>query len=368
MNKKLIALAVAGAMTGPAIAAAADVEIYGKARVSFGVVGNDNDADDTSDSEINVSSHSSRLGFKGSEDLGNGLTAVYQIEGEVDLDDKEKTDITSRNSFVGLAGGFGTVLLGRHDTPYKIATTKMDLFKDTHGDYTGAGVDGTHDARLNNVLAYISPDMGGFTFAGAYVTDLEDDDLDGADPEDHNTAISLAVMGNVGPVYASLAYQSIDNAGGLVDGILGTGATAALAAEDVTVEEDDSFDAIKLGLGYKITEGALVNFIYESTEVGDLDQDNIYLSGKFDVADSTDIRAAYGMRGEAGDLDDTDGTYFAIGAFTKLSKTTELYALYTAVDNDEDNPYPTAHLDKVDSIGGGASALAVGINVNFSSK
>ena len=363
MNKKLIALAVAGAMAGPAIAAAADVEVYGQGRISFGITGNDNPTDDEADSHMTITSHSSRLGFKGSEDLGDGLTAVYQIEGEVDLDDDADTSLTSRDSFVGLAGGFGTVLLGRHDVPYKLATKSADVWSDTYADLDGSALNKTHNDRADNVLAYISPDLGGFTVIGAYVTDIADDDLSAGDSEDEQSAISLAVMGDVGPVAASLAYQTVDN----ID-----------IAGDL-----ESADAIKLGLGYSM-DVASVNFVYEMTEAGDWEQDNIALTGSFNVSDSTAIKAVYGLRGEQsfnGDIDDSEGSFVALGVSTKLSKNVEAYALYAAVDNDDNagagsgvNTLAASAAKLSDGPealgddGSEASAIAVGINVKFSSK
>ncbi len=353
MKKNLIALAVTAAMVVPAAASAADVEVYGKARVSFAMTGNGTETAGQSDSEMTITSQESYVGFKGSEDLGNGLTAVYQVESIVDLDDAKEGGggFATRNSFVGLAGGFGTVLIGRHDTPYKIATAKMDVFEYTNADYTGAGVNKTHDARLDNVLAYISPAMGGFTFAGAYVTDASvggnNDDLDGGgnDPEDHQTAISLTGMMDMGAVSGSLSYQSVDNVSGT-----------------------DSYDAMKLGVSYAISDAASVNFIFETTELGDADQDNIYLSGAFGISDTTTLKAAFGQRGEVGGVDDTDGTYFAIGASTKMSKTTELYAQYTAVDNGDAGSSAKLKYVAGGGTGNEASALSVGIAVAFSSK
>ena len=368
MNKKLIALAVAGALVAPAAVSAADAEVYGKARVSFGITSNGAEGSNVSDSEMTITSHSSRLGVKGSEDLGDGLTVVYQVEGEIDLDDNKDTSLASRDSFVGLAGGFGTVLLGRHDTPYKLATKKADVWSDTYGDLDKGGLNSVHNGRVDNVLAYISPDMGGFTFIGAYVTDIgigvgTGDDLGTASPEDHQSAISLAVLGGSGPFSGSVAYQSIDTAG-------------ALAGET----NDESADAIKLGLGYKISDAASANLVYEMTTLGDVEQDNIALTGSFGISDSTAIKAAFGMRGEqtnaAGDtVDDSEGTFIALGVTTKLSKTAEVYALYTSVDNDSSAGFSSAgmmaKLDDGPKAAGDepeASAIAVGINVSFSSK
>lgn len=86
-----------------------------------------------------VSSNTSRLGLKGSEDLGDGLSAIWQIEQQVNIDDTTCAGgtgtLATRNSFGGLkSDSMGTVLLGRHDTPYKIATRKLDVFADNLAD------------------------------------------------------------------------------------------------------------------------------------------------------------------------------------------------------------------------------------------
>jgi predicted porin len=115
--------------------------------------------------------------------------------------------ISIRNSFVGLAGGFGTALVGRHDTPLKISTGKLDLFSDTVADYNGTV--GFDDLRTDNTIAYISPSFSGFSFMGAMVApgggtagsglNINSDSLAGA--------YSLAAIYNNGPFYASAAYE-----------------------------------------------------------------------------------------------------------------------------------------------------------------
>ena len=69
-----------------------------------------------------VTSNTSKIGFKGNEDLGNGLKALWQVEQEVSIDDggARKGAWAGCNSFVGLEGGFGKVLLGNHDSAYKM--------------------------------------------------------------------------------------------------------------------------------------------------------------------------------------------------------------------------------------------------------
>jgi len=136
MKKKLITLAVASTLTAavavsaPAFADTSNVTVYGFANLSYDLT------DNGAVSANKVSSSQSRLGLKGSEDLGDGLSAVWQLEQGINIDNSGAGNgLATRNSFLGLSSGTaGTVLLGRHDTPYKIASRGFDVFADTIAD------------------------------------------------------------------------------------------------------------------------------------------------------------------------------------------------------------------------------------------
>jgi hypothetical protein len=74
-----------------------------------------------------ISSNSSNIGFRGSEDLGNGLKAIFQLESFLNID-AGNGNLGSRNSNVGLTSPWGTAFYGVWDTPYKIASGKPDPF------------------------------------------------------------------------------------------------------------------------------------------------------------------------------------------------------------------------------------------------
>ena len=356
MQKKLIALAVAGIMAAPMAAQAASVEVYGKVRVSVASIGNDDANAQLESSKLSVTSHSSRIGVKGSEDLGNGLTAVYQAESSVDMDNGGFGDF-DRNTFVGLAGDFGTVVVGQHDTPYKKATGKVEIFGDTHADYNGL-FDSGHDARADNVIAYVSPDMNGFTVFAAYVTDLVDDNLvdttsTSGTVAQENSAISISGTYKSGPLYAALAVQSLGERGA---------ANAPSANHDA--------DATKLALGYNLNATDL-GFVYEDADGGgsNNDQTRMYFSVKHDMGNDMSLKAAYGIADDVGNNADTGATFLALGVSKDMTKNAEFYALYTAIDNDKN---ATFDLDAVGSAGAAgtgpaASAIAVGVNLKFSS-
>ncbi len=113
MQKKLIALAVAGLVSAP-VFAQSNVSIYGiaDAYMGFGSHG-DNDYAGVDQGGL----FGSRIGFRGTEDLGNGLKAVFTLEQGINIDNGTGLGGASRQSFVGLAGAFGAVTLGRQYAP-----------------------------------------------------------------------------------------------------------------------------------------------------------------------------------------------------------------------------------------------------------
>ncbi len=359
MQKKIIALAVAGILAAP-VAAQAGVEVYGKARLSVGVISNDDTTANREDSKLSISSHASRLGFKGTEDLGNGLKALWQIERGVDFTDKSTT-LSVRNTFAGLAGDFGTVLLGSHDTPYKMATGSLDPFADTFADYN-AVIDSDNDARSKNILVYLSPDMSGLTMAAALITDFADDNLVDTTAAEQR-AISLAGMYKNGPLDASLAYQQVNE-------YVGT--------EDLS--------AVKLGVGYALAAVTKLGLVYENVDMGNVvgDQSNVYFSATHGLGDGMTANFALGQKGDMGNTSDSGATFFAVGVNKALSDKTELYALYTKIDGDKNanNVYGLGvgnqSIGAAGTTGAGtigspyvgdssASALVAGINLKFSS-
>jgi predicted porin len=109
----------------------------------------------------------SRIGFKGTEDLGGGLTALFVVETAFNSAASTATSIGSRGAFVGVAGGFGTVTMGAGQlTPSFYATAATNaVAADNYGlkQYAGA-------SRVNNVVNYTSPTiLGGLTLRGAMI-------------------------------------------------------------------------------------------------------------------------------------------------------------------------------------------------------
>ena len=153
-------------------------KVYGKLNIAV----NNDGSDGVNEKEIDLVSNASRLGFKGKVDMKNGLTGIYQIEYQVDItnDNTKGKTFDQRNSFVGLKGNFGTLKLGTHDTPLKLAQLKADLFNDLKGDIKNT-TDGEN--RIGSFFGYDSPVFGGGVSISLSLGKGKDDgintDLDG---------------------------------------------------------------------------------------------------------------------------------------------------------------------------------------------
>ncbi|MFJ3057827.1 porin [Herbaspirillum sp. NPDC087042] len=174
MKKSLLALAVLGAFAGAA-QAQSSVTIYGI--VDTGVVYTSkavNTATGNTGSKFSLNSgiiQGSRIGFKGVEDLGGGLSAVFNLEtgfnndnGALNGQDAGSTNLFRRKSVVGLAGGFGSVLVGRQ-TDFADTISAYTSVND-FGGVTGAvghNLDRLEGTRTNNSISYTTANLSGFT-------------------------------------------------------------------------------------------------------------------------------------------------------------------------------------------------------------
>lgn len=271
MQKKLIALAIAG-LSGAAFAQS-NVTVYGVADADFESVsatGGTQNAAATmtgiNQPRLNrVSTNSSHIGFKGSEALGNGMTAVFQVENGVNLDNAAAGAWNNRDTFVGLAGGFGTVAMGHLTGPYRAAVASFEMVPGATGApsavmnlagkaltnvggvrtaaasdatatthlaasyFSSTGITTATATRVQNTIAYISPTMGGFNAVIAHSTGplaAEGKTVEPVAAAGTSTANAKAWTVGLnydnGPLKAKFAWQSIKDA-------------AILFAEDYTV-------------------------------------------------------------------------------------------------------------------------------------
>lgn len=218
MQKKIIALAIAG-LSGAAFAQS-NVTLYGQIDQ---YLGNFNASGNGARGTTGLNDGGlgpSRLGLKGSEDLGNGLKAVFQIENALRTDEVGTTSNTATSAFgstarqqlLGLAGSFGTVAAGylqtaAYDWGIKYSTmggTALDTLK-----YSAVVANASLHAsdRVNNAVAYISPSMSGLTLKANYAFVNEGA---AADNKSRRGAFLLAADYDNGPLSAGLVYRQVN--------------------------------------------------------------------------------------------------------------------------------------------------------------
>jgi predicted porin len=323
-----------------------NVVIYGQMNASIDSV--DSGYASNSQRTTQINDNTSRLGFKGTEALGNGLSAVWQIESRITADGADSnagfqptstndrtsgTTIGARNTFVGLTGGFGTAVLGRHDTPYKLATRSLDVFYDNIADNRSimgqSGNGTTFDGRQPNVVAYISPSLSGFTGAVGYVAGAESALTSG-----QTKGSAWSAMGTYanGPIFGSLAYEK-HNVGSDNTGTLGYGPLSGLNEKAWKLGGGYNFGDFKLGLAYEKTK--------DTFGAGGSDASGhhaVYLSGAYTMGNNV-IKAAYTKAGDKASVSDSGAKQFSLGFDHNMSKRTTVYALYSKLNNDTHGTY-----------------------------
>jgi predicted porin len=228
MNKKLVALAVAGAFALPLAAQAqtANVTLYGRLNLDLEFV-NGKQADGSNPTVNRVSSNSSRLGVRGTESLGGGLNAIFQIESSIN-GETGGGNLGGRETFVGLQGSWGKATLGKFLMPLDdlhpifgnvpTLTTSILSTADLWAQGTLSKGAGGFDARTGNNIRYDSPSFSGFTAAIQYstrdssgaadaVASVAGDNGDHTSELRHANVIGGNLIYNNGPLTAGLAFE-----------------------------------------------------------------------------------------------------------------------------------------------------------------
>ena len=299
MKHSLVALAVL-ACAGSALAQSS-VSIYGRIDTSVGsekINGN---------STTRMSSgllSTSRLGFRGSEDLGGGLKANFNLEASLAADTGgvgSAAGFFDRQSWIGLAGGFGSFKAGRTDTAFDdirdlaVVNNLWDSeFSPTKIAYA-AGV-GDYSSRASNMLRYDTPSFGGFSAGVSYAMDENE-----AEKRDV-TAYNLRYRG--GPLDVGLAFQQQQHE-----------ATPASDREFIALSASYKFDLLRLSGGYQRAEN------------GAGTRDDEYNIGVAVPLGAFELSAGYAWsKAEAAGATAAKGQAFAVGGTYALSKRTRLYA------------------------------------------
>jgi len=292
-------------------------KVYGKLNITL----NNNGSDGVNEKEIDLISNSSRLGLKGQLEMQDGLVGLYQIEYQIDPVDGHARDevrgengeievtdstFTQRNSYVGLKGSFGTLKLGKHDTPLKKASLKVDLFNDLKGDIKNI-TDGEN--RITSFLGYDSPVFGGGVSISVSLSKGKDDGVVGTDLDgEFGTNLSASLKYDIEVIQFVIATEKAS-----IKGFDHNRLGMMIPAGPVTI-----------GLIHTTTESTVGNSV-------DYDATTISIAGK--VADGNGrVKFQYGTSDKSAGLTQTQ-----IGYDHKLFKNFKILAYHTVRSQDAAN-------------------------------
>ena len=412
-KKKLIVIAIAGAFALPLAAQAqSSVTVYGKlypqitsysitGASALGTAGNSLRAPIPAGSQVaNVSgtvmeASNSRLGFRGTEDLGGGLRVLFQLETTVAVDSGATGSATAffnRDTFVGLSGGFGTVSFGIMDTAYKMLGDNLSFLGIGSGNFVslsnilseptfGSSATTRFHQRPPNTIYYASPKVGGFE--GQFSHSLGE----APSSAQQNSITSAGVRYAQGPISVALAHEIHNNRFGLSrfatanrNGTGGTGGTfvpnegasskdrATRLTVDYRFTPSTRAQANLARLGYNETGGAVGRLAGYRTTTWSLGVDH-------KLSTAVTLAASYGQAGDgvcslvggaACSTAGLNGKMLNLGGSYALSKRTWLFAIASQMTNGS-SAVGNNSGGNIPAPSGGADIrqVAFGINHNF---
>lgn len=338
MKKTFFAIAAIVAGSAPAIAQT-NVQIYGI--VDAGISRSDNGVlkNTTLDSGIQSGS---RIGFRGTEDLGGGLAAVFTLENGFSADTGNLGQggrLFGRQAFVGLNSNFGSLKFGRQYNPIRSVVDAIDPFNlGLAGN--ASFVFNVYGDRTDNTVNYSTPNLGGFTGQVAYSLG------EVAGSSSRGRSLGASVGYARGPMLLSLAYHDQN----LVTATSADNGNAKTALLGGTYD----FGFAKAHLAHAWNEAS------NAAGADTLDSRDLLVGVTLPFGPHT-ILGSYIRRSD--ELVGTrDANLFAIGYTYALSKRTNFYTSYGRVSND---PTATVNLGSAVTAGNDPSVFNVGVRHRF---
>jgi GBP family porin len=363
MKKSLIALAVLGAFAGAA-SAQSSVTLYGI--VDVNLQRTDPKAGTTTDPQATTGVNGGHLagnrwGLRGSEDLGGGMRAIFQLESGFSIDTGTSAQggrLFGRQAYAGLAGGFGTLVAGRIAT-FSSGTGAFDKFGALDPFRTGYGIGGfqatfssANSYRFDNTIAYLTPTMGGFSAGIGHTFRVDGSEQAGGSGNNNNGQI-MYVNFSAGPLYGVITYDRLkigEVAGDPTQKHLQVGASYDLKVVKLSAayaKEDDQYILAASGPSGTLTGGQVAGSSAKAWAVGVVAPVGAHrFAGSYQKRDVD----SFGATPEG------DRKGFTLGYEYSLSRRTTFLASYADMKND-------GSLKTTNN--GGAKQMTVGLNHTF---
>ena len=399
-TKKILAVLVAGACAAPLFATAQDaspITIYGRLYPQFTGVSSSGATVSTgprntlngAPTGVELAGHNevqasnSRLGFRGKESLGGGLEAFFQVESTIPVDAGAGT-FGTRDTFVGIRGGFGSVKLGNMDTVYKNYGDTLSFLGVSSGNFIsnsnllskqgfGTSSTGSFHLRRANSIVYDSPAVGGFSGSLGY------------SPDEAKTTTRNANLVSVGGRYGggkgsaffvAVAYEKHNDFFGASNNV-----PAALSnAANQNAHSKDT--AVRFTGSYTFATGTTVEINHATMEYaereGAVGRFSNYKHAAYNVSVEQNwgqwqfagafVRANKGscslIGGAVCTTEGLQGTQVSVGARYNFSKRTSIFGLFSTVKNGFGARYNNLATGSP-SNGSDLQNIAVGLQVSF---
>jgi general bacterial porin, GBP family len=362
MKKSLVAVAVLGALSGIASAQSA-VTIYGIA--DAGIVNERGGKNGSVTKLTNGVASTSRLGFRGTEDLGGGLSAIFVLEAGVKLDTGEgDSALFGRQAYVGMKNtDLGALTLGRQYTPYYVTFAVADPFS--------TGLAGSaknllpavgNNTRASNTILYTSPNFTGFSGEVAYSLGEQS----GSNSAGRQFGAALAYAN--GPLNVRLGYNNKNT-----DVTAAAATTASPAASNristnTLLAANYNFNVVKAYAAFGIDKGPKSAELPNATNpygtavapTASDDSRELLLGVAMPFGAST-VLASY-IRKDDRTFRNQDADQWALGYTYDMSKRTKLYSSIARIKNKNNAGYTVGNGSEV---GTGNKAVNIGVRHSF---
>lgn len=329
MKKSLLALAVIGSFAGSA-SAQTNVSIYGV--VDAGIVLEKGGAAGSVSKLTSGVASASRIGFRGTEDLGGGLSANFVLENGFNEDTGALTGglLFGRQAYVGLKGEFGATNFGRQYTPHYLVSAAADPFGNgMAGRFTNLMANS--GVRMDNTVKYTSPTVGGFSGELAY----------GFGEVAGNTSASRAIGASLnygaGPLKVGLGYHRLNNA------------AATDNARNTVIGGTYDFGVAKAHLAYGKNKGT-----------GTVDNNDLLVGATVPFGPHK-LLASFIRKDDDSALN-RDANQWALGYTYALSKRTDFYTAYARINNKRGATFTVGNNTEA---GSGNKAFNLGVRHTF---
>ncbi|AYH45198.1 porin [Azoarcus sp. DN11] len=331
LNVKTLAIALAAIGVAGAAQAQSNVTIYGRVNTSL-----EQTKVEGQKSVTQVVDNSSRIGFRGNEDLGSGLSALFQVESRFRADDGSSNGsqgkLASRDTFVGLkSNSLGTIRLGYITSPLYYATHD---YLGMHNHDTGNSSDAfiwvpAYDPEnffLRNSVTYASPTFGGGFMVEAQYSALNEQAAATSTRNDRPAHYSGTLTYNNGPLHAGFGYAQTNRFYNFTQGRSKDSALVLAGVYD--------FKAVVVGALAEHNRSENGGLQASTGLTGDHSRNHYRVAVMVPVG-ANEFHVNYAVARDWSHTGDTGAKQLTLAYNYNLSKRTKVYAQWTKIDNDK---------------------------------